>query len=115
MNCNLKLALTVMRWTAQKGYLRPAGGLSDVAAELGITPETLSEYFLRRRGVPFLRWRKECRMAYAKRLLKKNPDMPLAELGTAVGVPDKSDMRRQFMEVYGFSPAEYVRAQNKRI
>lgn len=111
MNCNLRLSLAVAKWTLRKGYLRPATTLSDVADELGTTPEMLSDYFLKYRKMPFLKWRKLRRMEYARRLLGKDPGMSLSELGAAAGVPDRSDFRRQFIEVFGVSPSDYVRTR----
>jgi len=114
MKFNLRTSLAVAKWTVGKGYLRPVADLSEVAEEIGSTPETLSEYFLRYRKKPFMKWRKEKRMEYARKLLVKNPGMSLSELGEASGVPDRSDFRRQFIEVFGLSPSELSCARARR-
>lgn len=108
MNVNLKTTLAVMRWTAGRGYLRPISAMSDVAADIGVTPEALSDHFLKVCRKPFSKWRKERRIAYAKRLLRRNPGLPLSEVAAAVGISDRSDFRRQFEEVCGVSPSQWA-------
>ena len=98
-----------------KQYLRQAEptSMEEVAAELNISKAQLSHFFRVFYTMSFLRWRKEIRIEEARKLLLKNPGLSLDRLGYEVGIPDRSNMRRQFQEVTGKTPAQWLKDTEK--
>lgn len=82
--------------------------MDEAAADIGVSKEQLSAFFLRYYHTSFYKWRKERRIAEAKTLLLCNPSMSLSELGAVVGIPDRANMRRQFQEETGMTPAQWL-------
>ncbi len=105
---DLRTAQALRDWVAEGRHLLPTNGMDEVAVELGISKEQLSRFFLHFYREPFLQWRKKQRIAEAKALLLKNPGMSLTDLGFEVGIQDRSNMRRQFMEITGMTPARWI-------
>ena len=81
--------------------------MDAVADELGVSKEQLSFYFSNRIHRRFDTWRMELRIEEAKILLVDFPDVPASAVGAMVGIPDKSNFRRQFYEQTGFTPSEW--------
>lgn len=93
-------------WIEEKRWLEDAS-MQEVADRIGISRNSLSNYFILNTGKPFLRWRKEMRIEEAKKLLLKEKDLPTGIIGEAVGINDKSNFKRQFREVTGYTPAQW--------
>lgn len=102
------------QWVSEGKHRLIYGSIDDIARELGITGEELTGYCSTRLGKPFLTWRKELRIADAKRLLLESPDTPASKIGKAVGIPDKSNFRSQFKAVTGSTPSEWRRSHLKK-
>jgi len=102
------------KWLVRQGYANPYARLEDIAEEIGVSQLQLSYYFRVIIGTPFLTWRKRQRILEAKTLLLKYPEKSIASIGEAVGIPDKSNFRKQFVSVVKMTPAEYRKAQLHR-
>lgn len=94
-------------WIQQKGHTVPHASMEDVAEEIGVSSLQLSYYFRVIVGQPFLSWRKEKRILDAEVLLIKYPEKSIASIGESVGIPDKSNFKKQFKSVTGMSPNEF--------
>lgn len=94
-------------WVAQKGFCESDMTLEAVSEQLGVRRETLSSFCIRNYGMAFLSWRKELRIAEAKRLMSENKDLSFRIIGEMVGIPDRSNFRRQFIDVTGMTPSEW--------
>lgn len=79
----------------------------EAAEELGLETAQLSFYFRFHKHTEFRIWRKEMRIRYACRLMKERPDLPVSTIGEYVGIPDRSNFRREFYEVCGMFPSEW--------
>lgn len=77
--------------------------LSDVAAELGMTPGHLTTVVRRRTGRTVGEWIAERRMATARGLLAET-DLPIAEVARRVGMTDPGYFSRLFGREHGVSP-----------
>ncbi|MCQ2182471.1 MAG: helix-turn-helix domain-containing protein [Bacteroidales bacterium] len=95
------------RWLREKKHTIPSTGMEDVAEEIGVSSLQLSYYFRVVVGEPFLSWRKEKRILDAQALLVKYPEKSIAAIGEAVGIPDKSNFKKQFKSVTGMSPKDF--------
>jgi AraC family transcriptional activator of pobA len=80
--------------------------LRDVARELGMTPGHLTTLVRRRTGRTVQGWIIERRMASARRLLAET-DLPVAEVGRRVGVPDPGYFSRLFSRTHGAPPRQW--------
>ena len=103
-----RTALVLEEWVRQRGYCRPDMAMEAVADELDISKEQLSYYCRVVLGESFLTWRKHLRSAEAQRLLRRDPDLSLQMVADRVGIMDKTNFRRQFYEVCGCFPAEWL-------
>lgn len=109
-----KIALAFAEWLATKGYLT-AVSEEEVARGFGVSTAQLSSFCRVRMGCSFRQLRKEYRIREAKMLLRVNPELPLDVIGESVGIPDKSNFRKQFLDVVGCSPREWVDGRKKRL
>jgi len=97
----------VDRWVRDRGFVRPLATVSEIAADIGVTVEQLSLFVRLRAYATILSWRKSLRIQAARELLKRCPELPFAAVATMVGIDDKSNFKRQFVEVTGMTPREW--------
>lgn len=96
------------RWIAEKGFCRPDSGLESVAETINVNREALSYYCRTVLHVKFLSWRKQLRINEACRIMKEKPGTSISDLAQLVGIADRSNFRRQFFEITGFTPSEFL-------
>lgn len=96
----------IRKWIASMGWAEDAS-IQEIADSLGLYKEDFSLFFRRIYGKNFLQWRKELRINEAKRLLVKDKTIPTAIIGEEVGICDKSNFKRQFREITGYTPAQW--------
>lgn len=95
------------KWIEARGYADPRADMEAVADRIGVSSLQLSYYFRVIVGKNFLAWRKEIRIKEAQVLLVQYPERSVASIGEAVGITDKSNFRRQFVEETGMTPIAY--------
>ena len=94
-------------WVTTKRYLEPDVSVEEIARQMGISRQALSDYFSTELKMPFRSWRIEQRIAEAQRLLADNPSIPTGELCTRCGYNDRSNFHKHFLKVTGKTLAEY--------
>lgn len=94
------------QWLADKGWTQKLN-FDEVSAKLGIRKDEISLYVHHYYRQNFLSWRRNLRIEEAKRLLLDDMTIPAALIGEAVGITDKSNFRRQFKELTGYTPVEW--------
>jgi len=102
---NAKIAKMLQRWVAEKRYCLSDVCLADVADEFGVSTESLSYFFATVIRERFTTFRKCLRLQEAKRIISVEPDCKLVLVATRVGIPDKCNFRKQFHELFGYSPS----------
>ena len=102
-----RISQALVGWIAAGRHREEYPSMDAVADELGVSKEQLSFYFSNRIHRRFDTWRKELRIEEAKILLVDFPDVPASAVGAMVGIPDKSNFRRQFYEQTGCTPSEW--------
>jgi AraC-like DNA-binding protein len=80
--------------------------LSDVAAELGLTPGHLTTVVRRRTGRTVQEWISERRMAEARALLS-DTDLAVSEVARRVGIADAGYFTRLFRASHGVPPRNW--------
>ena len=104
---NEKIARKFHLWVAEKRYCKTDQTMADVADEFGVSVEALAFYFSNVVGERFGAVRKRLRLEEARRLICENPDCKIVLIANKVGIPDKCNFRKQFHEMYGYSPSEW--------
>lgn len=94
-------------WVALGHHREHYDSLEAIACDLNVSKEQLAYFFSHTVGQKFLSWRKSIRIEDAKILLLTRKDLSITQIGTLVGIPDKSDFRRQFYEITGCFPFEW--------
>ena len=79
--------------------------LSDIAGELGVTPNYLTTVFRRSEGVPIYRYQMRVRLARALARLARVES--ITELALDLGFSSHSHFTTVFRDVFGASPSEY--------
>lgn len=97
----------VNKWIEDKGYCLSDLSMSKLCHNLGISKYELSWVCKSVYGDNFLSFRKRMRILEAKKLLLENPNTPFTYIGEMVGIPDRTNFRRQFLEITGQTPGEY--------
>ena len=102
-----RIGTAVDAWVQARSYLKPLPTLEEMAADMGVPSDQLSWYIHLNKRRHVLSWRKELRISEARELLLAQPDLPLSVVGEMVGIPDKSNFKRQFTDLVGMSPREW--------
>ena len=102
-----KILNALYHWTAGQNYCLSYPSYDDLAQELELSREQLGWFFSEILDIKFLSYRKRQRVAYAAWLIRADATMPAAAAGQKAGIADKSDFRRQFIEVLGVTPEEW--------
>ena len=97
----------VDRWVAAKHYLEPDISVEEIAQQMGISRQTLNDYFATVLLTPFRSWRIELRIREAQRLLAADPAIATGELCAHCGYNDRSNFHKHFTKVTGQTLAEY--------
>lgn len=103
----------VDKWIKNKGYLLPDISMSKLCEMLSISRYELSWVCKHFYGDNFPSVRKRMRIFEAEKMLAENPDIPFTYIGERVGIPDRTNFRRQFFEVTGQTPTEYKQGLKK--
>lgn len=96
------------RWIAEKGFCRLDSGIDSVAEAINVNTHALSYYCRNVLKIKYLSWRKELRISEACRIMRENPELSSADVGRRVGIPDRTNFRRQFFEITGMTPSDFL-------
>lgn len=102
-----RIRRSIDEWVALGHHRDNYDSLDAIAADLNVSKEQLSYFFSHTVGQRFSSWRKSIRIEDAKILLLTRDDLSVTQIGTLVGIPDKSNFRRQFYEITGCFPCEW--------
>ncbi len=86
--------------------------LGEVAAQCGLSRGHFSKAFRLSTGITPHRWRQQCRIDFAKRLLAEG-ELPLADIALACGFADQSHFTRVFSRMVGEPPATWRRRERR--
>lgn len=86
--------------------------LSDLADEVGMTPQQLVRAVGRATGLPPLAWRQNARIVEARRLLGEG--RPIAETAQQLGFTDQSHLHRVFRAHVAATPGGYQGARTSK-
>lgn len=78
----------------------------DIAREIHLTPDHMNALFKSVMGVPPLQYLNQMRVDKAKMLLLET-DMPVSDIGRAVGIEDALYFSRMFKKHAGISPSQF--------
>ena len=104
---NRRIRLRLLKWLADGKLHEDYSSMDALASDINVSREQLSFYCSTMLHKRFATWRKELRIEEAKYLLLEYPDLPANAVGAMVGIPDKSNFRRQFLETTGCTPNEW--------
>lgn len=82
--------------------------LSQIAAEVSLTPNSLTSKFHNEVGMPPLTYITRCRMEQAANLLR-NTQTSIQDISASIGIIDANYFARCFKKYSGMSPSEYRR------
>ena len=102
-----RIGTVVADWVQGRSYVKNLPTLEDIAADMGVPSDQLSAYIHIHERRHVLAWRKELRIHEAMALLHLHPELPISVVGEMVGIPDKSNFKRQFADQTGMSPREW--------
>ena len=95
------------QWVYSKSYYQSEQTMQQVADSLGMSHGELSWVSRRVYGDNFLSLRKRLRLIDACRMLVDYPELPVAVIAYRVGIPDRTNFRRQFFTEFGLTPGEW--------
>ena len=102
-----RIGAVVADWVQGRSYVKNLPTLEDIATDMGVPSDQLSAYIHIHERRHVLAWRKALRIREAMALLRLHPELPISVVGQMVGIPDKSNFKRQFADVVGMSPREW--------
>lgn len=101
------LKKAIDEWVSKKEFVKNDQTMEEIALQLDVTHTELKWYFTNRLHTTFRTWRLMLRIEEAKRLLREE-DVSVANVHTQVGIADKSNFHKQFRQITGMTPKEYV-------
>jgi YesN/AraC family two-component response regulator len=107
-----QLEASIQQWEWQKGYLETGITIEHVASQLNTNRTYLSNHINTYRKRTFKDWINQLRIEEAQKLIIENPCFPVSQIGTMVGLPDKSNFGRLFTKVLGMSPQAWRKLKN---
>lgn len=84
-------------------------GLSELAAQVGLSPYHATRLFARTVGIPPHAWRNQLRLQRARALLRQG--LSVAEAAAATGFADQSHFTHSFKRSYGVPPGHWQKAR----
>jgi len=106
-----QLEKAIEDWEMHKFFVEPGITIEQVAMQLRSNRTYVSTHMNLHRKMTFKEWINHLRIEEAKNLLQINPEMPVSQIGTMVGLPDKSNFGRQFSRLTGKSPKAWRKDQ----
>ena len=85
--------------------------VSDVAAQLNLTPRAVSESIKVETGQTFTQFINILRVDYAKALLRQSPAMKIGAVGMDAGFANETSFYRTFKAITGTTPKEWMAQQ----
>jgi len=98
----------------EKPYLDPDFQLQDLNKVLRMNRSYLSHLINAEYGCSFYQWVNTMRINESKRILIKEPDLKLSEVALRSGYYTRQGFARAFTRETGFTPREWIIANNKR-
>ena len=102
-----RIGAAVASWVQGRSYVKNLPTLEDIAGDIGVPSDQLSAYIHMYERRHVLAWRKELRIRDARQLILSHPELPISVVGKMVGIPDKSNFKRQFADLVGVSPRDW--------
>lgn len=88
--------------------------LTDVAKEVGLSPQYLAKYFKKATGIGVMQYINRIRLDYANGELL-NDNTTIANIALENGFPNVKSYIKQCRETYGMTPSEYRRAMRGEV
>jgi two-component system response regulator YesN len=86
--------------------------LSEIADHLKVTANYVSRIFHQKKGMRFIDFLTEVRIAHAKKLLYDNPKMPVKEVAARVGYFSTRYFSKLFLKEVGSYPSDFAKNPN---
>jgi AraC-like DNA-binding protein len=86
--------------------------LSEIAAEVGVSPVYLTQVFQRVEGIPMYRYQLQLRLAQALQRLGEYDDV--TDLAIDLGFSSHSHFTAAFKQTYGQTPSDFRRSSGVR-
>ena len=109
-----EVGVLVQQWVKAKGYRLSHRTLQEAAENIGTDSVRLHRYCINSLGMDFRAWRTSLRVEDAKKMLIEEPELPSSQIARMVGVKDRSNFFRQFMEITGSSPDQWRQKHAKK-
>ena len=101
----------VHEWKKHKYYRQHGLKKQEVAEQLGITTNNLTNYVNAMEGMNFSAWLNSLRVEDAKKLMQTHPELSIYDIGYNVGHPIPDTFKKAFITITGQTPDEW-REQN---
>lgn len=102
-----KIEEKLNEWVSEKNYLHPSLTIQDMSKKIGINRTYLSNFINETYQTNFNGWLNGLRIEEAKRRMRDNPDISLAEVAEQVGFADLAHFSKQFKIKEGCSPSTW--------
>lgn len=109
-----KIRDVLTEWILFRQYWHKDDSGSVMAEKMDITGDEFAMFIKNCLGDRFLTIRKRLRIDDACGILLDNPDMPIYVAGQTVGIYDKSDFRKIFLQEKGCTPSEWKKYGGKK-
>lgn len=108
------IAKELQDWMEKEAYTQPGFTINDMARTLNTNRTYLSAYIKENFNLSFRDWVTELRLAYAKQMLTKYPDMSVKSIAEASGFLSMSHFIKTFTEKEGYTPAKWRKQEAEK-
>ena len=94
-------------WIAKKGFAKGGITIVELARDIGTNRTYVSAYINRHFQMSFREWLNDMRLAYAKELLVRSPELTMVNVAQTVGYVSPSYFTKAFKQAEGVTPAQW--------
>lgn len=90
-------------WIERKQHCETGVSIKSLSRQIGINSSYLSTYFNGVLGTNFQQWLHNLRIEEAKKIIQQNPNVKIADVALAVGIPILYNFSRWFSKISGMT------------
>lgn len=110
---SIKIKLLIDNWVKNKEYLKHDISIEKLGKKVGINRTYVSNYINDTYNVNFNTWIHSMRIAKAKEMIIRNPNISMGQIAIMTGYVDQAHFSKQFKLITGKSPIKWKKEQTE--
>lgn len=112
---NIPVFAALDKWVKEENFMHSGITIEEVAGQIGTNRNKISLHLNTYLNVSFREWITKLRIEKAQELLIQEPDIPIADIGSKVSIPNRANFDKMFKKLVGESPVSYRNKHLKNV